>query len=195
MGRVIDENGVTISQEKRQNVLDFPLPQRQKELKSFIGLINYFREHVGDMSTKAKVLNEMVTPYVPRSKLTWTTEQEKVFFQVRDEVANCPALFWVDPNAQVIVMTDASDYGYGCYIYQVKTDAQGNTKEYPIRFMSHSFVGAQLNWSTIEKEAFAIFMTLKKFDFLLRDIHFLLRTDHKNLTYMNTNSSQKVKRW
>jgi hypothetical protein len=52
-----------------------------------------------------------------------------------------------------------------------------------------------LNWSTIEKEAFAIFYTVTKYEFLLRDVKFTIETDHKNLTYLKTAQSAKVRWW
>jgi hypothetical protein len=54
---------------------------------------------------------------------------------------------------------------------------------------------AQLNWSIFEKEAYAIFYTITKFDFLLRDVQFVVETDHKNLTFLKTAQSAKVRRW
>jgi hypothetical protein len=54
---------------------------------------------------------------------------------------------------------------------------------------------AQLNWSTFEKEAYAIFYTITKFDFLLRDVQFVVETGHKNLTFLKTAQSAKVRRW
>jgi hypothetical protein len=68
-------------------------------------------------------------------------------------------------------------------------------KELPIRFISKSLHKSQLNWSTIEKEAFAIFYTVTKYDFLLRDVKFTIETDHKNLTYLKTARSAKLRRW
>ena len=122
--------------------------------------------------------------------LTWHADAECAFNTARDLVARCPALFFVNENAPIVVMTDASDYGVGAYIYQII-----DGKEHPIVFFSRALHGAELNWATIEKEAFAIFLTLSKFSHLLRDNKFLLRTDHRNLTYINAGSSQKVKRW
>ena len=46
-----------------------------------------------------------------------------------------------------------------------------------------------------DKEAYAIFYALKKLEYLLRDVHFTLRTDHKNLTYINLENTGKVRRW
>jgi transposase InsO family protein len=142
------------------------------------------------MSGKVKPLRKMVISYEKNKKVEWTPELEETFFKIRDEIGNCPSLFFVDENAPIIVMTDASDYGIGAYIYQMI-----DNKEKPIVFMSKALHGAELNWSTIEKEAYAIYYTLIKNHHLLRDNHFLLRTDHKNLTYINMEGSKKVKNW
>ena len=66
---------------------------------------------------------------------------------------------------------------------------------HPIAFISKAFTKEQLRWSTPEKEAYAIFYAIKKFDYILRGVHFLLRADHKNLTFINLENSGKVRRW
>ena len=86
--------------------------------------------------------------------------------------------------------TDASDYGMGGYVSQVIYGV-----EYPIRFLSKSFDSTQLRWSVPEKECYAIWYTLRKLEHLLRDVHFTLHTDHRNLTFLATNGSPKVLRW
>jgi hypothetical protein len=176
VGHVISADGITFSDEKRGKVLEFPLPRTQTELQAFLGLINYFRDHIPDMTSYEKPLRGLMDLSKKKMTLTWHADAEKAFYTARDIVAHCPALFFVNENAVIIVMTDASDYGVGAYIYQII-----DGKEYPIIFFSRALHGAELNWATIEKEAFAIFLTLSKFGHLLRDNKFLLRTDHKNL--------------
>ncbi len=105
-------------------------------------------------------------------------------------MGNCPKLFYVDLSLPIRVRTDASDYGIGGYIFQL--DQQ---KELPIRFISKALHKAQLNWSTFDKEAYAIFYTTTKFDFLLSDVRFVVETDHKNLALLKTAQSAKVQRW
>jgi transposase InsO family protein len=190
VGHTISAEGVTFSREKREKVLTFPKPVRMKEMLQFLGLVNYFRDHVSDMTERTKPLRELVKNYDKRKVLHWTPEAEAAFISARDEIGNCPALFFVDENAPIIVMTDASDYGMGAYIYQLI-----DNKERPIVFISKSLQGAQLRWSTLEKEAYAIFYTLTHNAHLLRDHKFILQTDHKNLTYINMEGSPKVKRW
>ena len=67
----------------------------------------------------------------------------------------------------------------------------------PIQFMSKKLTDTQRRWSVPEKEAFAIFYSLKKLAYLLRDRHFMLHTDHINLTYINDHAmtSDKVYGW
>lgn len=62
-------------------------------------------------------------------------------------------------------------------------------------FISKALKKEQLRWSTPEKEAYAIYYAFVKLEYLIRDVHFTLKTDHKNLTYINLENSGKVKRW
>jgi hypothetical protein len=49
--------------------------------------------------------------------------------------------------------------------------------------MSKLLSDREIKWSTTEKECFAIFYALVKFEYLLRDVHFCIRTDHRNLIF------------
>ena len=86
--------------------------------------------------------------------------------------------------------TDASDFGIGGYLYQLI-----NAKERPVAFVSKSLSSTQLRWAIIQKEAFAIFETIKQLDHLLRDRKFVLFTDHKNLLYITESSNPMIYRW
>jgi len=98
--------------------------------------------------------------------------------------------FFADPKAPIIAQTDASDYGIGIYVFQVI-----NGQERPIAIASHSLSTEQSHWSVIEKELYAIYYFLHKFDYLFKNNRFTLQTDHKNLVYLNTEGSAKVRRW
>jgi len=79
-----------------------------------------------------------------------------------------------------IVQTDASDYGIGGYVFMVTND-----KERVIRYFSKVLQGPQLNWSAREKECYGIYYGIKQFEGLLDNRHNILKTDHKNLTYID----------
>lgn len=190
VGHTISATGTSFSERKRSKVLDFPPPTTKRQLKGFIGLVNYFRDHVRNLSTLLVPFQELTNNYHPKEVVPWSERLQKAYEEIQQRVAACPALFFVDDTSPIYVQTDASEYGIGAYIFQKKEG-----REHPIRFVSKSLAKAQLNWSTIEKEAFAIYYTLKKYEYLLRDVRFILQTDHKNLTYVATAQSPKVRRW
>ena len=68
-------------------------------------------------------------------------------------------------------------------------------KEVPVAFVSKMLSDQEIRWNITEKEAYAIVYCLKKLKYLLRDRSFTLRTDHKNLIFIDTETSAKVKRW
>ena len=110
-------------------------------------------------------------------------------------IDNCPTLFFLDPNASIYLHTDASEFGLGAYLFQIVIE-NGVEIEKPVEFISKAFSPVQLRWSIPEKEAYAIFYSVRKLDYLLRDVHFVLRTDHKNLVYLNEkDAAAKIKRW
>ena len=190
----LDTPSMSFSIKKRHNVGQFQLPETHKKLKSFLGLTSYFRQHVKDYVTMSHDLNDMITPYKPRQRLTWSPEQVRRFDELRDSVVNCPKLHFLVPDRPVFVQTDASDYGIGAYLFQRWSD-NGTTVEQPIGFISKSLDKVQARWATVEKEAYAIYYALQKWDHHLRDIHFTLQTDHRNLLFLNEDTKPKVQRW
>ena len=191
VGHMIDEEGMTFSEKKLNHVGDFELPNNQKKMKSFLGLVSYFRNHVHHITEEVQPLQGMVRNYKPRQRLKWTPDLIDRFNKVKQAVIDCPKLYFPQPGLPIHVQTDASDYGIGAYLFQRGTDNQ----ERPLGFISKTLNDVQRRWSTFEKEAYAIFYALKKWDHHLRDVHFTLETDHKNLLYLNKEASKKVQRW
>ena len=113
----------------------------------------------------------------------------------------CPKLYFINNAYKVVLYTDASDYAHGAYLCQIAPNGEGEEmtsskwREEPIRFLSGSFSGAQVRWSTIEKEAYVIYWALGKLDDLLGGIAFTIKTDHRNLLYTNKHGSRKVLQW
>ena len=96
----------------------------------------------------------------------------------------------MEDTATPILQTDASDYGIGGYIFMVT-----GGKVRVVRFFSKTLIGAQLNWSVREKEYYGIFYGVRLFEDKLNNRPFILKTDHKNLTYLNVTLTGKVLRW
>ena len=192
VGHLVDKDGLSFSQEKKESVLNFRKPETASQMKSFLGLTSQFREHVPNYGTLASPLHSMIPNYKKNSKvlLQWTKELEECFTLLQRKVSGCQKLFFLDDTSPVFLHTDASNYGIGAYLFQ-----EVDNVRHPISFISRQLNKTELKWSTIEKEAYSIFFAFQKLEHLIRDRHFTLRTDSKNLTFLNVDHREKVKRW
>jgi hypothetical protein len=115
--------------------------------------------------------------------LQWSEEAKEQFENIKLAINNHQKIFFYDNNhGTVYVITDASDYGIGAYVLQKDVESG---REYPIGYMSEVLSKIERRWTTIEKECYAIVRAFEKIEYLLRDVQFILLTDHKNLVYMN----------
>ena len=192
VGHLIDEDGLSFSEEKKLHVLNFRRPETASQMKSFLGLTSQFREHVKDYGVLAAPLHNMIPNYKKHSKvqLLWTEELTESFKTLQRSVSGCQKLFFIDDTSPIFLHTDASNYGIGAYLFQ-----EVNNVRHPISFISRQLNKTELKWSTIEKEAYSIFHAFMKLEHLIRDRHFTLKTDSKNLTFLNVDHREKVKRW
>jgi transposase InsO family protein len=172
-------------------VLSFQKPVYHAQLRSFLGLANYFRDHVKHHSTIVGPLQSLLNNYDRRTKLNWTEETEAAWENIKQAIHSCPKLFFMDNTSEIHLYTDASNYGIGAYLCQMV-----NGKEVPIAFISKTLTPQQIEkWSTPQKEGYAIYYALCKLEHLLLDRPFIIHTDHKNLTYINDSVNAMVVRW
>lgn len=190
VGHLVSKQGITFTRERLDSVLQIPLPTHERGLKKFLGVVNYFHDHIRDHSTIVKPLQLLVHDYIPTKKITWNDSAVAAFEKIKESINMCPTLSFMNPDAPIYLHTDACDYGMGSYLFQL-VDAQ----EVPVAFMSRAFNEREARWSTPEKECYAMYYSLVKFEYLLRDTYFVIRTDHKNLTYLNNSANEKVNRW
>jgi RNase H-like domain found in reverse transcriptase len=99
-------------------------------------------------------------------------------------------LHFISDTAPIILMTDASDYGVGGYLYQLID----GTKQL-VALVSKALTIVQIKWSIIQKEASAIYFCCTALDKQLRDRKFTILTDHKNLAFIKLRSNPMVVRW
>jgi hypothetical protein len=92
VGHLISSEGTSFTEEKRLKVLNFPLPQTKKALLQFLGLGNYFRDHVPNMTELCKPLRDMCPTdktYKSNGKLEWTPERVRAFEICQQAISNC----------------------------------------------------------------------------------------------------------
>jgi RNase H-like domain found in reverse transcriptase/Integrase core domain/Integrase zinc binding domain len=191
VGRTISKEGITMSKKKINSVLDFPKPKVNTQLRSFLGLANYFKDFVPNHSNVVSPLFKMIDHSATKqTSVKWTPQGESAFTAIQQLVADSPTLHFIHPSAPIELMTDASDYGVGGYLYQIID----NIKQL-VALVSKALTETQLNWSVIQKEAYAIFFCCTHLDPLLRDRKFTILLDHKNLTFIKQATNPMIVRW
>ena len=76
-------------------------------------------------------------------------------------------LRYLDPSKPYTAYTDASGIGWSGVLTQEEPDEKGRIKSHPICYVSGQFRGSQLNWAALMKEAYAIYMSIRRLMFYL----------------------------
>jgi uncharacterized protein YbaR (Trm112 family) len=126
-----------------------------------------------------KPLHDMIQNYKKRTRgplLVWSEERSKAFHQMIIIEKNNTMYFSRD-DCPIYLQTDASQFGIGAYCFQLL-----DNKEQPIAFVSKSLSQPQFNGAIIQKEAYAIFYSLRNLKGILRDRHVTIQTDSRGLS-------------
>lgn len=144
------------------------------ELRSYLGLLNYYGNFIANLSTLLQPLHELLRKGV---KWNWTEECEQAFVRSKSEPTTGNVLVPYDEKRKLILACDASPYGVGAVISHEMDDG----KERPIAFASRTLTKSERNYSQIEKEVLGIIFGMRKFHKYLYGRTFHLFTDHKPL--------------
>ena len=107
VGRTISKEGISMSQKKINSVLDFPKPMMNTQLRSFLGVANYFKDFVPNHSNVVSPLFKMVDHSAKKQEpVKWTQAGEHAFLHIRSLIANSPTLYFLHSNAPIYLMTD-----------------------------------------------------------------------------------------
>ena len=197
LGHIISEKGITPVPEKLDSIEKMPAPRTPKEVKQFLGLVGYYRKFIPQFADIARPLNALTHKSVD---FVWDEICEKSFRLLKQMIIQEPILVYPDPNKPYVLFTDVSKYAWSCVLTQEYTHIiEGKEKKilHPITYMSGLFRGSQVNWACLTKEAYAIYMSVRKLAYYLEDADITLRSDHlplKRFLAKNTLNS-KVNNW
>ena len=183
LGHLITRDGFTPLPEKLESIRNMPRPKSAKEVKQFLGLIGYYRKFVPRFSDLARSLTNLTRHDV---EFSWTDKCEKSFNHLRELLMEHPILRYPDPSQGYTLFTDASGIGWAGVLTQEFADEKGKKKQHPICYVSGQFRGSQQNWAALTKEAYAIYMSVRKLSFYITDAQVTIKCDHLPLRKFST---------
>ena len=186
---LISAEGIQPLPEKLESITKMSAAKNPKEVKQFLGLVGYYQKFVPRFADISRVLTHLTKKDI---EFKWTPECKNCFQILKDFLQRAPILKYPDPQASYTLYTDASKYVYASVLTQ-----HNNGTDHPITYVSGLFRGSQLNWATLTKDAYAIYMSVKKFSFYIDTAKVTIKSDHlplKKFLEKNTMNS-KVNNW
>ncbi|XP_030286082.1 uncharacterized protein K02A2.6-like [Sparus aurata] len=172
LGHIVDSEGLHPTEEKVKAIVNAPSPTNITELRSFLGLLNYYGRFMQNLSMQLRPLHELLKR---ECVWEWTSECEAAFKSAKQQLLQSTLVVHYDTRKPLKLACDASPYGVGAVISHVME----NGEEKPIAFASRTLSEAESKYAQIEKEALSIIFGVKKFHKYLYGRKFTLITDHK----------------
>ena len=190
LGHIVTEHGVKTDPAKTAVVEKWRRPENVSELRSFLGLVSYYRRYIQNFAGIAKSLHALTSKH---SEWKWTDECEIAFKSLKEKLISAPILGYPDANCGSFVLdTDASNESIGAVLSQIQ-----NNEEVVIAYGSRTLSSSERNYCVTRKEMLAMVHFVKHFKQYLLGREFLLRTDHGALVWLHKfkEPEGQVARW
>ena len=193
LGHILSAKGIRIGEDRIKAIIDLPTPTTIKELRSVLGMINFVRKFVPDLSTVIAPLVELTQKeHIKSIAKRWSQEHDKAFTEVKRLLSEAPVLCFPDFTKEFVVHVDASEVGAGAFLAQ-----KNGTDLNIIAYFSQRFTKAQRHYSATMKECYGVVLALQHWRPYLWGKHFEVVTDHAALRYLYTmqDTSNMLTRW
>ncbi|GFX83678.1 retrovirus-related Pol polyprotein from transposon 297 [Trichonephila clavipes] len=185
LGHIVCLGFRTPSEIKVQAVLEFPTPRTKTQIRAFLGLAGYYQKYINLFSVIAAPLMDALKGRAKKGEITWTTECENAFRELKGKLIDKPVLYAPNFEREFIVQTDASNAGMGAVLTQLNEQGE----EHPILYLSKKFSEVEKRYCTTVKECAIIVFVIKRLHYYLDGNSFLDMIDHNPLVWLNRNVS------
>ena len=182
LGYWLTRDGIAPIPKKIEAMKAIKPPTNLTQLRSFIGLINFYCDM---WKKRSHILAPLAALQSKNVKWRWTEVKQNAFDEIKRMISRDVLLAFPDFSKPFVIHMDASKLQLGAVL------SQDNR---PIAFYSRKLNPAQQNYTTGEKELLSIVETLKEYRNILLGYPITVHTDHKNLTFKNFNT-KRVMRW
>lgn len=174
LGHIISKEGLKKDRSRLDAIFKMPHPKDVSEVRSWIGMVNYYSKFIPNLSIKLKPVYDLLQKNV---NFIWSKECDKSFEIIKRDIISDNILIHFNRKLPIRLACDASQNGIGAVLSHILP----NGSDRPITFISRVYSKAEKNYSMIHKEALAIYWAVQKFYQYLVGTKFELLSDHKPL--------------
>ncbi|XP_039306053.1 uncharacterized protein LOC120357968 [Solenopsis invicta] len=178
LGHIIENNTVRPVKDNLTSIQNFPTPKTQKNIRQFLGKVNFYHEYIPKSSILLDPLHRLLRK---NEKFIWAEDCERSFTEIKKLLCSQPVLEIFDKDLLTRIYTDASLEGIGAIFKQV----QHNGIEKPVAYFSKKLNESQKRKKAIYLECLAIKEAVKYWQHWLIGRRFEVYSDHKPLESMN----------
>jgi hypothetical protein len=115
LGHIIFEGGISVDPSKVKDVLSWKTPQNISDIRSFLGLVGYYKRFIEGFS---KISKPMMKLLVKGNTFEWTLRRETSFQELKKRLTMAPVLTMPDMEKLFSIYCDTSGQGLGCVLMQ-----------------------------------------------------------------------------
>lgn len=183
LGHTVSAAGIQTNKKKVEEILKAKPPGCVSQLRSFLGLTNYYRRFIDRYAEIAAPLYAAISGV--DKPMQWTDNCQNSFQELKNKLCNAPVLDFPRKDRVFVLDTDASFGAIGAVLSQMKEDGTESVIAYGSRHLSTH----ELGYCVTRKELLALYEFVLHFKQYLYGKRFIARTDHKALVFMNTTSN------
>jgi hypothetical protein len=189
LGFLITADGLKVDPSKIAAIREWPTPTCVSELRSFMGLVQFFDNFIPHFADVSFPLTQL---FKKDAAWEWTPVQDTAFLELKRLTTESPCLIVPDPSLPYVIHTDASGFAVGCALFQ----GQGAGLQ-PVAFESRKLQPPERNLAPYDRELLGIVHALTKWRHLLLGAQFTLYTDQQALKYLLSSPTRtsRQERW
>lgn len=192
LGHKVTPCGISPLPGKVDAIVETPVPRNAAELRSFLGLVEYYAKFVPHLAEMVEPMRALLRK---GETVTWSVEVDNSFRAVKAVLSSDLVLHMFDPALPIIISTDASECGLGAVLQQ-----HAGNKLRTVAFASRTLSPAERKYAVGEKEALACIWACEHWHAYLWGRSFTLRTDHQALVSLLSSQGSgrrplRIARW
>lgn len=194
LGFHIKQGNITVTASKTQAINNFEIPKNMKDLRSFLGMVNYLQSFIPNLADKTDPLRKLLRR--KNGPAIWDKEQHCAFENIKQEIAHhLSARKIFNTNHETFIYTDASPHALGAVLIQrTGRTIEGKPEEKMIACASKTLTEVERRYSQTQKEALGAVWGIERFYYYLMGRKFTLRTDASALRFIYKSSPRESKR-
>eukprot|EP00253_Pinus_taeda_P017107 PITA_17107 len=176
LGHNISGDGIKVDRSKVEVISKLPIPNCQKDVRSFLEFNGYYRRFIENFTKTASPLFKLL---IKDCEFKWDPDCQSAFEALKTRKSEAPILRGPNWKLPFHISTDALDTAFGAML------GQKDLVPYAIYYTSKNLTPTELNYTVIEKDFLAVVHAINKFRHYITGYETFVHTDHSPIRYLD----------